>query len=140
MARAGALVLGPGFRGHVTKPSKRILVVEDDVAIAELLSKTLGRFYVVELVHDGGQALKRAESFKPDVVLLDVNLPNADGFSIAQSLKGAPALAKVPIIFLTAQDRSLDVVRGIQAGAKHYITKPFKLEEVLAKLKRLLPP
>jgi DNA-binding response OmpR family regulator len=124
----------------VTKPSKRILVVEDDIAIAELLSKALGRFYAVELVHDGGQAVHRAEAWRPDAVLLDVNLPNADGFSIAQSLKGAPALAKIPIVFLTAQDRSLDVVRGIQAGAKHYITKPFRLEDVLAKVKRLVPP
>jgi DNA-binding response OmpR family regulator len=124
----------------VTKPSKRILVVEDDTAIAQLLSKALGQFYAVELVHDGGLALKHAEAWKPDVVLLDVNLPNADGFSIAQSLKGAPALAKIPIVFLTAQDRSLDVVRGIQSGAKHYITKPFKLDDVLAKLKKLVPP
>jgi DNA-binding response OmpR family regulator len=140
MARRGALVLGPPARGIVTKPSKRILVVEDDLAIAELLSKALGRFYSVELVHDGAQVLKRAETYKPDVVLLDVNLPNADGFSVAQSLKNAPALARVPIVFLTAQDRSLDVVRGIQSGAKHYITKPFKLEDVLNKLKRLVPP
>lgn len=124
----------------MTKPSKRILVVEDDVAIAELLSKALGRFYAVELVHDGGQALKRAETWKPDVVLLDVNLPNADGFTVARAFKSAPALARVPIIFLTAQDHSLDVVRGIQSGAKHYITKPFKLDDVLGKLKRLVPP
>jgi two-component system response regulator MprA len=123
----------------MAKAQKRILIVEDDVAIAEMLSRTLGRYYAVELVHDGAKAVERAASFRPDVILLDVNLPNQDGFSIATALKRAPPLANIPIIFLTAQDRTLDVVRGIQTGAKHYIIKPFKLEDVLTKVKRLAP-
>src|SRR5258706_14936027 len=118
---------------------KRILVVEDDVAIAELLSRALGQLYEVSVVHDGGIAVERAIEYKPDVILLDVNLPNKDGLSIAQSLKGSP-LSKTPIIFLTAQDKPFDVVKGIQAGAKHYITKPFKLDDVLGKVKKLAPP
>jgi DNA-binding response OmpR family regulator len=71
--------------------------------------------------------------------LLDVNLPNQDGFAIAQQMKNSPSLSKIPIIFLTARDRSLDVVKGIQAGAKHYITKPFKIEDVLKKVRKLAP-
>jgi DNA-binding response OmpR family regulator len=118
---------------------RRVLIVEDDAAIAELLTKTLSRFYDVLVVSDGGQAQSVAAAYRPDIILLDVNLPNKDGFAIAQALKLAPALGKIPIIFLTAQERSLDVVKGIQAGAKHYITKPFKLEDVLSKVKKLVP-
>ncbi len=119
---------------------RRILIVEDDPAIAELLSKTLARLYDVSVVTDGGQAISTATTYGPDLVLLDVNLPNKDGFAIAQSMKGSSTLGKIPIIFLTAQDRSLDVVRGIQVGAKHYLTKPFKLEVLLQKVKKLVPP
>jgi DNA-binding response OmpR family regulator len=119
--------------------TRRVLIVEDDPAIAELLTKTLGRFYDVRVVNDGGQAQAAAIAYNPDIILLDVNLPNKDGFAVAQALKLAPGLGKVPIIFLTAQDRSLDVVKGIQVGAKHYITKPFKIDDVLTKVKKLVP-
>jgi two-component system OmpR family response regulator len=119
--------------------TRRVLIVEDDVAIAELLTKTLARFYEVRVVNDGGQALTVAAAYRPDIILLDVNLPNKDGFAIATAMKVAPGLGKIPIIFLTAQDRSLDVVKGIQVGAKHYIAKPFKLDDVLSKVKKLVP-
>jgi DNA-binding response OmpR family regulator len=118
---------------------RRVMIVEDDPAIADMLSKMLVRFYDVRIVHDGGLAISTAGEYKPDVILLDVNLPNMDGFAIAQSLKNKPELGRIPIIFLTAQDRSLDVVRGIQAGAKHYITKPFKMDDVIKKVRRLIP-
>ncbi|HEX3596327.1 MAG TPA: response regulator [Polyangiaceae bacterium] len=120
-------------------PPRRILIVEDDPAIADMLSKMLVRFYDVRAVHDGGAAITTAAAFRPDVILLDVNLPNMDGFAIAQGLKGSPELSRIPIIFLTAQDRSLDVVKGIQVGAKHYITKPFKMDDVIKKVRRLIP-
>ncbi len=120
-------------------PPRRILIVEDDPAIAEMLQKMLVRFYDVRVVNDGGAAIDTAAAFRPDVILLDVNLPNMDGFAIAQGLKGKPELGRVPIIFLTAQDRSLDVVKGIQVGAKHYITKPFKIDDVIKKVRRLIP-
>ena len=138
MARVSVLMLVPP--SPMAAVTRRVLVVEDDPSIAELLSKTLSRIYEVRVVVDGGKAIPVATEYKPDIVLLDVNLPNKDGFSIATAMKGAPALAKVPIIFLTAQDRSLDVVKGIQVGAKHYITKPFKLDDVLNKVKKLVPP
>ncbi len=120
--------------------TRRVMIVEDDPAIAEMLSKVLVRVYDVRVVADGGQAIATATEYRPDVILLDVNLPNKDGFAIAKGLKATPELGRIPIIFLTAQDRSLDVVKGIQAGAKHYITKPFKLEDVMQKVKRLVPP
>jgi DNA-binding response OmpR family regulator len=120
-------------------PLKKVLVVEDDPSIADMLSKMLIRFYDVHVVNDGGAAIDTAVAFRPDVILLDVNLPNKDGFSIAQGLKASPELSKIPIVFLTAQDRSLDVVKGIQAGAKHYITKPFKMDDVIKKIRKLVP-
>lgn len=120
-------------------PLKRVLVVEDDPAIADMLSKMLIRFYEVRVVNDGGAAISTAVGFRPDVILLDVNLPNMDGFAIAQALKKSPDLGKIPIVFLTAQDRSLDVVKGIQVGAKHYITKPFKMDDVIKKIRKLVP-
>jgi DNA-binding response OmpR family regulator len=120
-------------------PLKRVMVVEDDPAIADMLSKMLIRFYEVRVVNDGGAAINTAVAFRPDVILLDVNLPNMDGFAIAQGLKKLAELGKIPIVFLTAQDRSLDVVKGIQVGAKHYITKPFKMDDVIKKIRKLLP-
>ena len=119
---------------------KRVMIVEDDPAIAELLYRTLERFYEVYAVNDGARAVPTAMELRPDVILLDVNLPNLDGFAIAQQMKDSVVLAKVPIIFLTARDRSLDVVKGIQVGAKHYITKPFKIDDVLKKVQKLVPP
>jgi DNA-binding response OmpR family regulator len=118
---------------------KRVMIVEDDPAIAELLYRTLERFYEVFVVNDGAHAVSSATELRPDVILLDVNLPNKDGFAIAQQMKDSALLARIPIIFLTARDRSLDVVKGIQVGAKHYITKPFKIEDVLKKVQKLVP-
>jgi len=115
------------------------MIVEDDAAISDLLSRTLGRFYDVRVVRDGGQVLQNVDQFRPDLVLLDVNLPNKDGFSIARAMKANASLSKIPIVFLTAQDGSTDVVKGIQVGAKHYLTKPFKIDDLLKKVQRLLP-
>jgi two-component system OmpR family response regulator len=115
------------------------MIVEDDPAIADMLSKMLVRFYDVRVIHDGGLAVAAAGEYRPDLILLDVNLPNKDGFAIAQGLKATPELSRIPIVFLTAQDRSLDVVKGIQVGAKHYITKPFKIDDVIKKVRKLLP-
>lgn len=119
--------------------TRRVLIVEDDPAIAEILSRALARLYLTRIVSDGALAMAAVSDFSPDAVLLDVNLPNKDGFQIAADMKGTPALARIPIVFVTAQDRSLDVVKGIQAGARHYITKPFRLDDVVQKVKKLVP-
>jgi two-component system OmpR family response regulator len=118
---------------------KKILIVEDDPAIAELLAHALRRVYAVTTVTNGTEGLAVASRERPDLVMLDVNLPGMDGFAIAEALKGSDALRRTPIIFLTARDHSLDVIRGINAGAKHYITKPFKLDEVMIKVQKLIP-
>jgi DNA-binding response OmpR family regulator len=116
----------------------KILVVEDDPAISTLLDRALSADgYTVHLAGDGARALEQCAKVTPDVVLLDVNLPKMDGFQVAKEMKARPEMKNVPIVFLTAQDRPRDVIAGIQAGARHYVTKPFKLDELLAKIKKL---
>ncbi len=123
---------------HVAS-AKKVLVVEDDTAIAGLLCRSLeNEGYYVEAVHDGEAGLVKCVEFRPDVILLDVNLPKLDGFSVAKKLKSVEQLKTIPIIFLTAKDRPQDMIQGIQAGAKHYLTKPFKLDDVLAKVRKLV--
>lgn len=118
---------------------KHVLVAEDDPKVGALLARLLGTHYDVTVVEDGRGALARATSHPPpDVVLLDVMMPDLDGFAVAQQIRMIPALKRVPIIFVTAKDAPADVIKGIQAGARHYITKPFRLEDVLAKVNKAL--
>jgi DNA-binding response OmpR family regulator len=118
---------------------KTVLVVEDDPAISGLLQRALSASgYLVEVANDGEVALLKCEATLPSLLILDVNLPKLDGFSVAKRLKATDNLKHIPILFLTAQDRPKDMIQGIQAGARHYVTKPFKLEELLSKVKKLV--
>ena len=118
---------------------KRIVVAEDDPAIAGMLQKVLAPHYDVALARDGHQAIALASSPpKPSLLLLDVMMPGIDGHGVATELRKNPELKQVPIIFLTAKSGATDVIKGIQSGARHYITKPFKIEDVLAKVKKVL--
>jgi DNA-binding response OmpR family regulator len=118
---------------------KHVLVAEDDPTIGALLVRLLRTRYDVTLVEDGRGALARAaENPPPDVLLLDVMMPGLDGFAVAQQARLIPALKHVPIIFITAKDAPADVIKGIQLGARNYITKPFKVDDVLAKVKKAL--
>lgn len=119
--------------------SHKILVVEDDPSISALLTKALeNNGYTVVSAMDGEAALVTCVEERPDAILLDVNLPKLDGFTVAKRLKGVDSLKGIPIIFLTAKDRPADMIQGIQAGAKHYMTKPFKIDELLGKVRKLL--
>jgi DNA-binding response OmpR family regulator len=117
---------------------KKVLVVEDDKSISALLVRALENdgFKVVTAT-DGEAALVTCVEERPDVMLLDVNLPKLDGFSVAKRIKGVESLKNIPIIFLTAKDRPADMIQGIQAGAKHYVTKPFNIEELVKKVRKL---
>ena len=118
---------------------KRILVVDDDPAIAQMLQRYLGVDYDVAVAADGPTAVALAyRTPPPDQVLLDVMMPGLDGLSVAHRLKTIPELKRVPIIFLTAKDGPMDVIKGIQAGARSYVTKPFKLEALKAKVDKAL--
>jgi DNA-binding response OmpR family regulator len=112
--------------------SKRALVVEDDANIAELLRLYLGRDgFEVMLVSDGGKAEDSFDLFTPDLVLLDIMLPGKDGWQICRDIRKKSA---VPIIMLTAKGETADKVSGLEMGADDYVTKPFEVKELLARI------
>jgi DNA-binding response OmpR family regulator len=118
---------------------RRIVIAEDDPAIASMLQKVLSQHYDVSLAHDGRQAVALANALpRPALVILDVMMPLLDGHGAAAEIRKVPELKQVPIIFLTAKAGPADVIKGIQSGARHYISKPFKIDDVLAKVKKAL--
>ena len=118
---------------------KRILVVDDDPYVLELLSRYFGKQYDVVEARDGPGALAAAtKSPPPDLVLLDIMMPGIDGLGVAHRLRMVPELRHVPIIFVTAKDGPMDVIKGIQAGAHSYVTKPFNLHDLKEKVEKAL--
>jgi two-component system OmpR family response regulator len=117
--------------------AQRILVVDDEATIAELLATAL-RYEGFEVVTagTGSDALRSVVRDRPDLVLLDVMLPDIDGFDVARRLSEDGR--RVPIIFLTARDDTADKVRGLTLGGDDYVTKPFSLEEVVARIRSIL--
>jgi DNA-binding response OmpR family regulator len=110
-----------------------ILVVEDEPALQETLTYNLTRQgYNVETVGDGNIALEAARRLHPDLILLDVLLPGMDGFDVCRILRQE---MKVPILMLTARDDEVDRVIGLEIGADDYVTKPFSMRELLARVK-----
>jgi two-component system, OmpR family, response regulator len=115
----------------------RVLVVDDEPSLAELLSSVL-RFegWEVQTAADGQGAIRAARVFRPDAVVLDVMLPDLDGLDVLRRLRQEQP--RVCVLFLTARDAVEDRVAGITAGGDDYVTKPFSIEEVLARLRGLL--
>lgn len=103
-----------------------------------MLQKLLSKDYAVVTAPDGKQGLLLAIKSEPDLLILDVMLPEIDGFDLAAKAREHQSLKKVPIIFITARDTARDTIKGIQAGAKHYITKPFNIKDVLEKVAKIL--
>jgi two-component system, OmpR family, response regulator len=117
--------------------SNRVLVVDDEPNIVDVVSMAL-RFhgYGVETAGTGADALAAVTAFRPDLIVLDVMLPDMEGFEVARRL-GAER-AGTPIIFLTARDAAEDKLRGLTTGGDDYVTKPFSLEELLARVRNVL--
>jgi len=116
--------------------STTVLVVDDDVASLSALFECLRRAgYRVLVAQDGASALERAENGKPALVLLDVMMPDMDGFATCRRLKRNPATADIPVLFLTALTDTAEKLKGFEAGAVDYLTKPFQWEEVLARVR-----
>jgi DNA-binding response OmpR family regulator len=115
----------------------KVLYVEDEVFLAKIVSETLqSRGYDVVLESDGGKAVALFEKEKPDVCVLDIMLPNKDGFAIADEIRDKDLL--VPIIFLSAKSQTNDVVNGFKLGANDYIRKPFSIEELIVRIDNVL--
>ena len=115
----------------------RVLVVDDEPNILDVLSMAL-RFhgFEVETAATGAQALAAASAFKPQLMVLDVMLPDMEGFDVARRL--GSRRAEIPIIFLTARDATADKIRGLTIGGDDYVTKPFSLEELIARIRTVL--
>lgn len=114
----------------------RILIVEDEIRLAEVLGEIMKENkYVVDIVNDGEEGYDYAASGIYDVIILDVMLPNMNGFDIVLKLRNNKV--KTPIIMLTAKDEIGDKVRGLDCGADDYLTKPFSKEELLARVRAL---
>ena len=113
-----------------------VLIVEDDRNIAELLQMYLEKEgYAVTSAADGGQGLSKFRSIKPDLVLLDVMMPVMDGWAVCKAIR---AESDTPVIMLTAKGETDDKVAGLRSGADDYITKPFEMKEVLARIEAVL--
>jgi len=113
-----------------------VLIVEDDPNIRELLQLYLEKDgYAVTLAADGGQGLEKFRAIKPDLVLLDVMMPVMDGWAVCKAIR---AEGNTPVIMLTAKSETDDKVTGLKAGADDYITKPFEMKELLARIEAVL--
>jgi len=118
-------------------PEAKLLVVEDEPNIRELLATSL-RFagFEVHVAADGASALKQAATHQPDLVVLDVMLPDMDGFTVTRKLRDSGRV--LPIVFVTARDSVEDKIKGLTVGGDDYVTKPFSLEEVIARIRAVL--
>jgi len=117
----------------------RILVVDDEPEAVELVEFNLKQAgYAVTTAVDGAEALKKARSQTPDLIVLDVMLPEMDGFEICKTLRGETPTARTPILMLTAKAAEIDRVLGLELGADDYLTKPFSPRELVLRVKKIL--
>ncbi len=117
----------------------RILIVEDQLSIVEFIQFNLeAENYEVDYALDGEQAIEKIKEHDFDLILLDLMLPKIDGITLTKLLRKNPETAKIPIIMLTAKSTEIDKVVGLEVGADDYITKPFSIRELIARVKALL--
>ena len=117
----------------------RILVVDDDRELVELLRFNLDQAgFVVSVAKDGAEGLKAARTFGPDLILLDLMMPEIDGFEVCEILKRDRLTARIPIVMLTAMSGQLARAAGLGAGATQYICKPFSPKVLLGQIKAIL--
>jgi two-component system, OmpR family, response regulator len=121
-------------------PKPFVLAVDDEAHITELIALALGyNGFEVERVADGREALAAIDRRRPDLVLLDVMMPELDGFEVVRRLRQQEgAGSQIPIIFLTARDATADKVEGLRLGVDDYVTKPFSIEELIERVKAVL--
>ena len=117
----------------------KILVVDDEIYIVHILDFSLGmEGYEVITALDGEQALEKARSEKPDLIVLDIMMPKLDGYETCKILKGDPATRDIPVILLSAKGRNIDQKIGFEVGADDYITKPFSPRKLVERINGIL--
>jgi two-component system phosphate regulon response regulator PhoB len=115
---------------------KRIAIVEDEAELAALIDYNLSRHgYEAQVLGGAKGTLKTLENFKPDLIVLDVMLPEVDGFELCRQIRQSPALSRTPVLFLTARSDEVDRVLGLEIGGDDYMTKPFSPRELIARVK-----
>lgn len=125
-----------GWSGYINMKEKTILIVEDDKALIDVLKYNLTKEgYSIITAFDGSQALEVARKSQPDIILLDVMLPKMDGFEVCRVLRKQMT---VPILMLTAKDNEIDKIIGLEIGADDYLTKPFSMRELVARIRAML--
>jgi DNA-binding response OmpR family regulator len=118
---------------------KKILVVDDEPDAVELIAFNLrGAGYDVITAEDGEEALKKTRQARPDLVVLDLMLPEIDGLEVCRTMRNDPNISKIPIIMLTAKAEEIDRVLGLELGANDYVTKPFSPRELVLRVKNQL--
>jgi PleD family two-component response regulator len=120
---------------HLDSSYKNILVVDDTPDNLRVLSASLTqRGYQVRCVKNGVMALLTAQKSPPDLILLDIKMPDMDGYEVCQKLKANDAISDIPIIFLSALDDVFDKLKAFKVGGVDYVTKPFHIEEVIVRV------
>lgn len=118
---------------------KQITIIEDEPDMAELVAMRLSReHYNVEVAHNGLEGLKKVRTTLPDLILLDIMLPGMPGTEVLKELRNDPRTARIPVIMLTARSEESDIVVGLHLGADDYVTKPFSMSVLLARVAAVL--
>ncbi len=116
--------------------NKKILVIEDDVNIVELIKFNLeANNYIVDVAYQGKEGLLKTYDFMPDLILLDIMLPELDGLGVLNKLRNDDRIKNIPVIIVTAKTSELDKIVGFEIGADDYITKPFSVNELVSRVK-----
>ncbi len=110
---------------------KKILIVDDEPSVRQVLRKTLSKNYIVIEAEDGEEAVNMARNEKPNLVLMDLMMPKMDGYTSCHVIKTDPVTKAIPVVMLTAVDHELNVKLSRELGADGYITKPFRSQELL---------
>lgn len=118
---------------------KKLLIVDDEVNIVKALEFLFtDEGFIIATAHDGNSALSKAHDFLPDIILLDVMMPDIDGYSVAHALRKNENLNHTSIIFITAKGAKEDKIMGYDAGGEYYIVKPFDNNDIIQKVKEVL--
>jgi DNA-binding response OmpR family regulator len=122
------------------QPDRRLLVADDDNALRELIRSMLApQGYDIHFARNGAEALDLVQALSPDGMILDINMPEVDGFGVLQALRGR-LRRRLPVLMLTARHAGEDVRRAVSLGAKDYLAKPFNRDQLLARVSRLMRP
>ena len=122
-------------------PAKTILIVDDELSILVPLQFLMEKEgYAAKLAQSGKEAIEKIAAIQPDLILLDIMLPDLDGYEIYQIIRQRPEWESIRVIFLTAKNRDADIAKGLAMGADAYITKPFSNTQLVSKIRELIGP